>query len=230
MKNIAIIPARGGSKRVPKKNIKHFNGKAIIGHVIEKALACKIFDRVFVSTDSTEVEEVSKKFGAEIPFIRPIEISDDNTSVIEVIRHAIKYFCQINNSLSTVCLIYPTAPLLDTKDLETGFRLLENSDFSVSVSEFPFPVERALKFNESDNLIEMKDKNNFLARSQDLPQTFHDAGQFIFGHKKSWMEKIPMIDGKNSPVFIARERVQDIDNAADWKYAEMKGIILNSKE
>ena len=95
MKNIAIIPARGGSKRVPKKNIRHFNGKAIIGHVIEKALTCKIFDKVIVSTDSTEVSEVAKKYGAEIPFMRPIEISDDKTSVIEVIRHAIKYFCQI---------------------------------------------------------------------------------------------------------------------------------------
>ena len=230
MKNIAIIPARGGSKRIPKKNIKYFNGQAIIGYVIEKALECKIFDNVFVSTDSIDVGEVAKSFGAEIPFIRPTEISDDQTSVIEVIRHAINHFDQITNTLSTVCLIYATAPLLDVKDLGKGFKLLKNADFSISVSEFPFPIERALKFNGANNLIEMKDKTNFLTRSQDLPQTFHDAGQFIFGHKKSWMKKKPMIDGKNSPVFIARERVQDIDNAADWKYAELKSDILNSKK
>ena len=230
MKNIAIIPARGGSKRIQKKNIKYFKGQPIIGYVIEKALGCKIFDNVFVSTDCMEVGEVAKRFGAEIPFIRPTEISDDQTSVVEVIRHAINHFDQITNTLSTVCLIYPTAPLLDVKDLGEGFKLLENSDFSISVSEFPFPIERALKFNDANNLIEMRDKTNFLTRSQDLPQTFHDAGQFIFGHKKSWMEKTPMIDSKNSPVFIARERVQDIDNAADWKYAELKSDILNSKE
>ena len=226
MKNIAIIPARGGSKRIQKKNIKYFNGQPIIGYVIEKALGCKIFDNVFVSTDCMEVGEVAKRFGAEIPFIRPTEISDDQTSVVEVIRHAINHFDQITNTLSTVCLIYPTAPLLDVKDLGEGFKLLENSDFSISVSEFPFPIERALKFNGANNLIEMRDKKNFLLRSQDLPQTFHDAGQFIFGHKNSWIKKNPMIDGKNSPVFIARERVQDIDNAADWKYAEMKSNIL----
>lgn len=230
MKNIAIIPARGGSKRIQKKNIKYFNGQPIIGYVIEKALGCKIFDNVFVSTDSIDVGEVAKSFGAEIPFIRPTEISDDQTSVIEVIRHAINHFDQITNTLSTVCLIYATAPLLDVKDLGKGFKLLENADFSISVSEFPFPIERALKFNEVNNHIEMRDKKNFLTRSQDLPKTFHDAGQFIFGHKNSWMKKIPMIEGKNSPVFIARERVQDIDNAVDWKYAEMKNVLLNSKK
>lgn len=230
MKNIAIIPARGGSKRIQKKNIKYFNGQPIIGYVIEKALGCKIFDNVFVSTDSIDVGEVAKSFGAEIPFIRPTEISDDQTSVIEVIRHAINHFDQITNTLSTVCLIYATAPLLDVKDLGKGFKLLENADFSISVSEFPFPIERALKFNEVNNHIEMRDKKNFLTRSQDLPKTFHDAGQFIFGHKNSWMKKIPMIEGKNSPVFIARERVQDIDNAEDWKYAEMKNVLLNSKK
>ena len=227
MKNLAIIPARGGSKRIRMKNIKNFNGKAIIGHVIKKALASKIFDKVVVSTDSIEISQVAEKFGAVVPFLRPKEISDDLTSVIEVIRHGINYFAEVSGTLSNVCLIYPTAPLLDIKDLRKGLKALENADYAVSVSEFPFPVERSLKFDRENNVIEMKDKKNFIMRSQDFPQTFHDAGQFIFGRKEAWMKKVPMVDGITSPVFIARERVQDIDDERDWKYAEKKGLILN---
>ena len=229
MKNLAIIPARGGSKRIPKKNIRHFNGKPIIGHVIEKAIASKIFSKVMVSTDSIEVSNVSKSFGAEVPFIRPKEISDDFTSVIEVIRHGIKYFENVNEIYENVGLLYPTAPLLDIEDLRKGLALLKTSDFSISVSEFPFPIDRALVFNSENQVIEMRDKQNFYMRSQDFPATYHDAGQFIFGNKKAWIEKIPLINGKNSPVFIARERVQDIDNELDWNYAEKKGMILASK-
>jgi pseudaminic acid cytidylyltransferase len=227
MKNLAIIPARGGSKRIRMKNIKNFNGKAIIGHVIKKALASKIFDKVVVSTDSIEISQVAEKFGAVVPFLRPKEISDDLTSVIEVIRHGINYFAEVSNTLSNVCLIYPTAPLLDIKDLRKGLKALENADYAVSVSEFPFPVERSLIFDRENNVIEMRDKKNFLMRSQDCPQTFHDAGQFIFGRKDAWMKKVPMVDGITSPVFIARERVEDIDDERDWKYAEKKGLILN---
>ena len=229
MKSLAIIPARGGSKRIPRKNIRHFNGKPIIGHVIEKAIESKIFSKVIVSTDSTEVSDISMSFGAEVPFVRPKEISDDVTSVIEVIRHGIKYFENINETYENICLLYPTAPLLDVEDLIKGLALLQTSDFAVSVSEFPFPIERALVFNSEDKIIEMKDKQHFYTRSQDFPATYHDAGQFIFGNKKAWMQKIPLIDGKNSPVFIARERVQDIDNELDWDYAEKKGIILASE-
>ena len=114
-------------------------------------------------------------------------------------------------------------------DLRKGLALLQTSDFAVSVSEFPFPIERALVFNSNEKIIEMRDKQHFYTRSQDFPTTYHDAGQFIFGNKKAWMQKIPLIDGKNSPVFIARERVQDIDNEFDWDYAEKKGIILASE-
>ena len=229
MKNLAIIPARGGSKRIPKKNIRDFNGKPIIGHVIEKAIESKIFSKVIVSTDSIEVSDVAKIFGAEVPFVRPKGISDDVTSVIEVIRHGIKYSENVNETYDNICLLYPTAPLLDIEDLRKGLALLQTSDFAVSVSEFPFPIERALAFNSNEQIIEMRDKKNFYARSQDFPPAYHDAGQFIFGNKTAWMEKVPLIDGKNSPVFIARERVQDIDNELDWDYAEKKGIILASE-
>ena len=229
MKNLAIIPARGGSKRIPKKNIRHFNGKPIIGYVIEKAIESKVFSKVIVSTDCIEVSDVSTRFGAEVPFVRPKEISDDFTSVIEVIRHGIKYSENVKETYDTICLLYPTAPLLDIEDLRKGLALLQTSDFAVSVSEFPFPIERALALNGNDQLIEMRDKQNFYTRSQDFPPAYHDAGQFIFGNKKAWMEKIPLIEGINSPVFVARERVQDIDNERDWKYAEKKGIILGSE-
>ena len=229
MKSLAIIPARGGSKRIPKKNIKPFNGKPIIGYVIEKAIQSKAFSKVIVSTDSKEIVEVSTSFGAEIPFLRPKEISDDFTSVTAVVRHGIEYFENVNEIYDTICLLYPTAPLIDINDLRKGLELLQTSDFAVSVSEFPFPIERALHFNSEKQTIEMRDKKNFYKRSQDLPMTYHDAGQFIFGNKNAWMEKIPMIDGRNSPVFVARERVQDIDNEEDWEYAEQKGIILASK-
>ena len=177
----------------------------------------------------TQDHDVSKIFGAEVPFVRPNEISDDVTSVIEVIRHGIKYFENVNESYESICLLYPTAPLLDIEDLRKGLALLQTFDFAISVSEFPFPIERALVFNSKDKIIEMRDKQNFYMRSQDFPATYYDAGQFIFGNKKAWMQKIPLIDGKNSPVFIARERVQDIDNELDWDYAEKKGIILASE-
>ena len=229
MKSLAIIPARGGSKRIPKKNIRNFNGKPIIGHVIEKAIQSKIFSKVIVSTDSIEIRDVSKVFGAEVPFIRPKIIADDFTSVIKVIRHGIEYFEKINELYDNICLLYPTAPLLDEDDLRKALNLLKTSDFAVSVSEFPFPIERALLINDGNKMIEMRDKNNFYKRSQDFPSSYHDAGQFVFGNKNSWMEKVPLIEGKSSPVIIARERVQDIDNDLDWEYAEKKGAILASK-
>ena len=229
MKSLAIIPARSGSKRIPKKNIRHFNGKPIIGHVIEKAIQSKVFSKVIVSTDSVEVGNASRSFGAEVPFLRPKEISDDFTSVIEVVRHGIKHFENLNEIFDNICLLYPTAPLIDIDDLRKGLALLRTSDFAVSVSEFPFPIERALLFNIDKQTIEMRDKKNFYVRSQDFPLAYHDAGQFIFGNKNSWMGKVPMIDGRNSPVFVARERVQDIDNERDWEYAEKKAIILGYK-
>ena len=229
MKSLAIIPARGGSKRIPKKNIRHFNGKPIIGHVIEKAIQSKVFSKVIVSTDSEEVAEVSRSFGAEVPFLRPKEISDDFTSVVEVVRHGIEHFENEEEIYENICLLYPTAPLIDIDDLRKGHALLRQSDFAVSVSEFPFPIERALVFDSEKQTIKMRDKKNFFIRSQDFPLAYHDAGQFIFGNKNAWMKKVPMLDGINSPVFVARERVQDIDNEKDWEYAEKKGIILGSK-
>ena len=229
MRSLAIIPARGGSKRIPKKNIRNFNGKPIIGHVIEKAIQSEIFSKVIVSTDSKEIRDVAEIFGAEVPFIRPKIIADDFTSVVEVIRHGIEYFEKIDELYDNICLLYPTAPLMDPDDLKKALKLLRKSDFAIAVSEFPFPIERSLLINTDGKMIEMRDKKNFYKRSQDLPSSYHDAGQFVFGNKNSWMKKVPLIDGKSSPIIVARERVQDIDNELDWEYAEKKGILLASK-
>ena len=118
---------------------------------------------------------------------------------------------------------------MDEDDLRKALNLLQTSDFAISVSEFPFPIERALLINDGNKTIEMRDKNNFYKRSQDFPSSYYDAGQFVFGNKNSWMEKVPLIEGKSSPVIVARERVQDIDDELDWKYAEKKGVILASQ-
>ena len=229
MKNIAVIPARGGSKRIIGKNIKIFHNKPMIAWVIELAQICERFEKIIVSTDCLKTAEISKSLGAEVPFLRPKRISDDHTSVIEVMRHAIENFQSKDELYELVTLIYPTAPLMNVSDLKKAIRLIGEYDFSMSVASYPYPIQRALILENQSNTIQMSKKSNFMKRSQDLRDYYHDAGQFIVGKTTSWLKKKPIVEGKTLPIIVPRLRVQDIDDEEDWNEAELKFSFIKGE-
>jgi pseudaminic acid cytidylyltransferase len=218
---IAVIPARGGSKRIPYKNIKDFCGKPIIAWSIESALKSKCFDRVIVSTDDMGIAAVAKQYGAEVPFVRPAALSDDFVGTIPVIRHAIEWLLSAGAHVSEVCCLYATAPLVQEQDLRAGLdKLLANEcSFVFTVTSYSFPVQRAIRIT-SLGRIEMFQPEHFNTRSQDLEESWHDAGQFYWGHVRSWLEKDVLFSPEALPLKLPRHRVQDIDTAEDWARAE----------
>lgn len=222
--NIAIIQARGGSKRIPGKNIKSFLGEPIINYSIKAAIACKdIFDHVIVTTDSEEIAEVARQAGAEIPFMRPAELADDFTNTAEVIEHAIietqKYY---NQKVESACCIYATAPFLRVDDICHGKELLTSYEVSsvFSVTTFSFPILRALKLQETGDL-EMYWPEHELTRSNDLPEAYHDAGQFYWLDAQNFLKEKKMFGKGALPVVLPRILVQDIDTSEDWETAEI---------
>ena len=222
MGNTIIIPARSGSKRILQKNVRNFCGKPIIGWSIELALKSPMVERVIVSTDDHNISEISKSFGAEVPFSRPSELADDFTSVIDVVRHAIESLSFEGSDENLVTLLYATAPLTRLTDMKLALKSIDNYDFCASVAEYPYPLQRALGIAEDNVTLEMLYKENFYVRSQDLNRTFYDAGQFIVGKAKSWLEETPFISGKTFPIVIPDKFVQDIDFEDDWAKAESK--------
>ena len=219
---IAVIPARGGSKRIPRKNIKDFCGKPMIAWSIEVAHASGLFDRIIVTTDDDEIASVAKRYGAEVPFLRPAELSDDFAGTTEVVAHATQWAIAQGWQLSAVCCIYATAPFIQVKDLERGWHSLESGDwaYAFSVTDFPSSIYRAFH-QRSEGGLEMIFPDYFLTRSQDLPDTFHDAGQFYWGRPSAWTEGKRIFDHQSLPVLIPRWRVEDIDNQDDWFRAEL---------
>lgn len=219
---IAVIPARGGSKRIPRKNIKEFCGKPMMAWSIESAKASGLFDHIIVSTDDVEIAEIAKKWGAEVPFLRPAALSDDHTSTIDVIAHATKWALNQDWSVSAVCCIYATAPFIQIDDLNKGLQALESGDwaYAFSVTEFASPIFRSFH-KRPEGGIQMFFPEHFLTRSQDLPLALHDAGQFYWGKPSSWMDGKKIFDPHSIPVMIPRWRVQDIDNQDDWIKAEL---------
>ncbi len=220
---LAVIPARGGSKRIPQKNIRPFCGQPIIGYSIECAKRANIFDRIIVSTDSAEVADVARQFGAEVPFMRPDHLSDDHTPTIPVVKHAVESIeASSADECSAVCCIYPTAPFLQTSDLQTSLSRLQanaDADFCFPVTSFPFPIWRAVKLDDQDR-VEMIWPENGNVRSQDLEEAYHDAGQFYWGTRDAWKTQTNIFHAKATAVQIPRDRVQDIDTAEDWVRAE----------
>ncbi|PQO38796.1 pseudaminic acid cytidylyltransferase [Blastopirellula marina] len=218
---IAIIPARGGSKRIPRKNIRIFAGKPIIGYSIETAIASGLFDDIIISTDDHEVAEVAKSFGASVPFLRPNELSCDYTPTLPVIRHAIEQIEANAGQVELACCIYPTAPFLRAQDLADGFRLLKNNqqaEFAFSVTSFSFPIFRSLKI-EGDR-VGMFWPEHEMTRSQDLPEAFHDAGQFYWGTRDAFLHAGGIYSANSHAVVLPRYLVQDIDTEEDWIRAE----------
>lgn len=220
--NIAIIPARGGSKRIPRKNIRDFHGKPLISYSIEAALKSGCFDRVIVSTDDAEISEVAKKYGAEVPFIRPEYVSDDFATTMDVIKHALSWLMKEGQQIDYVCCIYATAPFLSSESINEGFTALVEGGFNYafSATSFPFPIQRALKLNK-DGSTDMFMPQHMNTRSQDLEEAFHDAGQFYWGKNVSFLNEAPMFSKDSYAVMLPRNMVQDIDTLDDWANAEI---------
>lgn len=219
---IAIIPARGGSKRIPRKNIKLFHGKPMIAYSIEAALSSGCFDKVIVSTDDQEIAEVAKQYGAEVPFIRPDDISDDHATTIDVIHHAVQWYEHQQVEIDYVCCLYATAPFVTAEDLKLGYQKLVSDkkvEFVFSATSFPFPIQRAIKLSTS-GAVTMFAPENELVRSQDLEEAYHDAGQFYWGKKSAFLERKSFFSPHSRVVLLPRQRVQDIDTDEDWHFAE----------
>lgn len=220
--NIAIIPARGGSKRIPRKNIKNFCGKPIIAWSIEIAKESQLFDHIIVSTDDLEIAAVAKDWGAEVPFIRPDNLSNDYAGTTEVIAHATQWALDQEIKLEAVCCIYATAPFIQCPDIIDGFSKLQSGDWSYvfAATDFPAPIFRSFKQVHGDG-IEMFFPEFFETRSQDLPLALHDAGQFCWGRPDAWLQGSRVFERHSRPVVIPRWRVQDIDTEDDWIRAEL---------
>lgn len=219
--NVAIIPARGGSKRIPRKNIKYFCGKPMLAWSIEAARLSNCFDRIIVSTDDMEIADIARSYGAEVPFVRPPCLADDHTGTIPVIAHAIDWLNLNGCDVDFTCCIYATAPFVQADDLKRGFDLLKHSDldYAFSVTSYAFPIQRAIRITNG-NRVEMFNSEYFNFRSQDLEEAFHDAGQFYWGRAAAWLNGKPLFSKDAAPVHLPRHRVQDIDTTEDWERAE----------
>ena len=225
---LCVIPARGGSKRIPCKNIKEFFGKPMIAWSILKAIESRCFDKIIVSTDDAEIAEVSKEFGAKVPFLRPQNLSDDYTGTTEVTAHAINWFLQKSILFTDVCCLYATAPFVQSSDLQRGLDILSNSKstYAFSVTSFAFPIQRAIRLCKNER-VEMFHPEYLDTRSQDLEEGWHDAGQFYWGKSNAWTQLLPIFSKDSSAVKLPRHRVQDIDTVEDWERAECLFKVLN---
>ena len=226
-KAVAIIPARGGSKRIPRKNIKDFFGKPLIAYSIQAALNSKLFDQIIVSTDDEEIAKIAKKYGAKVPFLRPKELSDDFTGTGAVVAHTLKFLQEHGYQYDYCCTIYATAPFLQSKYLIEGFEKLKESDAinSFSATSMPFPIQRTFKLTQ-DGRCEMFTPEYYKTRSQDLEEAYQDAGQFYWTklHKQS---NAIMFANESIPIILPRYLVQDIDTLEDWTRAEYMFEALN---
>ena len=229
--NVAVIPARGGSKRIPKKNIKPFCGKPIIAYSIEAAIASELFNEVIVSTDDKEIAETAKDYGAEVPFVRPASISDDYTATNAVIIHGIKWFLDQGYRLNSVCCIYATAPLIQKDDLIKAHKIFLTNKwkFVFSATSFVYPIQRAFMKLKTDG-IKMFNPEHFETRSQDLPEAYHDAGQFYWGKTDAWLENAMAFSEKSTIVELSSYPVVDIDTEENWIRAELIYKMLIAKE
>jgi pseudaminic acid cytidylyltransferase len=224
---IAVIPARGGSKRIPRKNIKDFCGKPMIAWAIAVAKQSGLFDHIIVSTDDEEISDIARNWGAETPFVRPSDLANDLTPTVPVIGHAIKSSQKLGWNADYVCCIYPCAPFLHMDDLVSAFELISsrNTDFVYPVTEYAHPIQRAMRHLPSGEM-QFFSPQFELTRTQDLEKSYHDAGQFYWGRASSWLEQKKMhTEGLGMP--IPNWRVVDIDSADDWIRAELVFKILN---
>ena len=219
--NIAIIPARGGSKRIPRKNIKLFHGLPVIAYAIRAARESGVFDEVLVSTDDWEIAEIAQDYGAVVPWMRSIQLSDDYVTTAAVMQDALKRLDSNSNNLENVCCIYATTPLLMPHFLSQGLKILLDGDWNyvVSASRINTPPERFLSLAENREIM-MRFPDYEKTRTQDLPSTFHDAGQFYWGKKAAWASGLPIFTSNSTILELPREFAVDLDTLDDWHYAE----------
>ncbi|MBP4034491.1 pseudaminic acid cytidylyltransferase [Aeromonas sp. PrichA-15] len=227
---LAIIPARGGSKRIPGKNIRPFAGVPMIVHSIRAAQDAGCFDQIIVSTDDELIAEVALQYGASVPFIRPPDLADDHAGTQEVIAHAINWAISQGWQLGSVCCLYATAPFVRADDLRTGQNILEegHQHFVFSATTFDYSPYRG--FIRSGDGVEMLFPEHFPTRSQDLPEVLHDAGQFYWGKPTAWLTEQRLFSANASPLMLPRHRVQDIDTLEDWRRAELLWQLLKQEE
>ena len=221
---LCIIPAREGSKRIPKKNIREFHGKPIIGYSIETALESGLFKEVMVSTDSEEIKNISKMYGAKVPFLRSETNSNDFATTVDVVNEVIESYRNMGQIFDEICVLYPCAPFVSAADLTNAKRLLEKHDCVIPVVRFDFPPLRSFEISELK--LRYKWPEYEKSRSQDLEELFHDAGQwYFFKNEEHYHESL--IKSSTSPLFLESTKVQDIDTISDWKLAELKFQMLN---
>lgn len=223
---VAIIPARGGSKRIPRKNIKDFHGKPMIAWSIEAAAKSGLFEKIVVSTDDNEIASIAKAYGADAPFVRPSALADDHTPTVPVIAHAISALADLGVSPELACCIYPCAPFLRSDDLVEGLKLMHacGADFVYAVAEFAHPVQRAL-LRKDGGQMQFLSPEHELTRTQDLPRTFHDVGQFYWGRSAAWAGQRRM-HSEGAGLVVPHWRVVDIDTIEDWQRAELLFQLL----
>lgn len=222
MAHIALIPARGGSKRIPKKNIRDFLGKPIIAYTIEAAQRSGCFDRIIVSTDCPEIKKVALEYGAEVPFERPDDIADDYSTAIDVIKHTITWAQKDDIDFDLICCLYATAPFMRSTDIIAGENMLLNepsANYAMTVTSFPFPIQRGVMVK--NNRLEMFQPEHFLTRSQDLEESYHDAAQIYWGRPNAFLKDIPVLSDTAMPIILPRHFAQDIDTEEDWIRAEL---------
>lgn len=228
---VAVIPARGGSKRIPRKNIRSFAGKPMIAHSIEAAAASSLFEHIVVSTDDPEIADVAKQFGAEVPFVRPDELSNDVIGTTPIVSHATRWMLDQNWRLDAVCCLYATAPFVQADDIKRGLEAMEQGgwDYAFSVTDFAYPIFRSFRVLPEGG-VEIFFPEHIGKRSQDLPEAYHDAGQFYWGRPEAWLEQRPVFGARAFPILIPRWRVQDIDTETDWRCAELMFQALSGRD
>jgi pseudaminic acid cytidylyltransferase len=233
MKKIAIIPARGGSKRIPKKNIKLFCGKPVISYSIEAAIQSKLFDEVMVSTDAEEIAKISIEYGANVPFLRSTKNSDDYTGPGDVIEEVLLNYENLGQTFDFVCCIYATSPLIKKEKINEAYNLIINSDFDTifPVAKFSNSIWRSLKLN-LDNSIEFNFKEYASKRSQDISDSYYDVGQFYWLYTKNLklLQNKNLLGIKKGVILLDEMEAQDIDNLKDWEIAEFKFEFLNKSK
>ncbi|MDH5765601.1 MAG: pseudaminic acid cytidylyltransferase [Gammaproteobacteria bacterium] len=229
--NLCVIPARGGSKRIPRKNIKTFCGKPMIAWSIEAAKASQCFDEIIVSTDDAEIADVAREWGCEVPFMRPAELADDFASTPDVMQHAAVWSNSKKKKPAYICCASATAPFMSPEKIRDGLNIIkqENCDYAVSMTKFTSPIQRAIKLTK-DHRIEMFSPENFHKRSQELEEAYHDAGQFYWGKTEAWVSKKFLFSHDTAPILLPGIQVQDIDTQDDWEIAVLKHKLLHNIE
>ena len=228
MKKLCIIPARGGSKRIPRKNIKPFMGKPIMAYSIEEALESSIFDEVMVSTDDVEFADVAKKYGASVPFLRSEATANDYATTVDVLLEVIETYKQRGVSFDTICCLYSTAPFVTSERLKEAYsKLSDKVDACFTMVEYSYPIQRSLRINET-GLVEMKYPEHLKSRTQDLEKVYHDAGQFYFVKTNTLIEEKTVWCKHTAPLVLSELEVQDLDTLTDWQLAEMKYEIMKN--